>query len=819
MFKKSFYLFVTIILIISMVACNKTAAPTQSPATVTPQAAAPTATPKAEAPTATPQPAAPAQDVVYKVGTNAEYPPFESVDAAGNIVGFDPDVMSVIAEKAGFKFEFVNTRWDGIFVALQSGEFDAVISAATITDERAQIVDFSDPYFNAGQTIAVRIADKDKIKTVADLDGLKVGVQLGTTGDIWLTDNTKAQVVRYDEITLAFQALANKDVDAVFNDGPTSADIIQSNPELGATLVGDPITDEFYGIAVNKDKPELLKLINAGLAAIKADGTYDAIYEKWFGMPEVTEPVAPSGEPKSVTMTFFEEPDSLNGMYTGMWFATLAIDLINPGLWYFDDNLEVALEMAAEMPSKANGLISENGLTIKIPINPKATWSDGTPVTAHDFVFTYEMIVEDKNINVSSTWPYDTYVAAVTAEDDKTLVIEFSEPFAPWASTMFGFVLPKHILEPVFKAEGSIDNAEWNRNPTVVNGAFTLKEWEAGSHLIFEANANYWRGRPTIDQINILVVPDDEAQMAAIKTGDTDIGIFLSYSDIPTIEELDNAKYITVLSGYNESWFFNLNTDETAAANGHVALQDVRVRQAIAYAVDFQAICDELLYGGTNPPLTKWEETVYQYPDANPYAYDPDMAKSLLDEAGWVDSNGDGTRDKDGVELVLRYSTTAGREIREQTQVVAQQYLTDIGIGIEILNYSSDILWNSFGEGGPIALGQFDIAQWSDRSNFPDPSESQWLCSEIPSDESPDGGNWYGICDEELDSLVRGQETEADLETRIKLFHDIGKVINEKVYWIGVWHDNDVWTLSNRLVNAKISGADPFWNAFEWDVK
>jgi polar amino acid transport system substrate-binding protein len=220
---------------------------------------------------------------VYQVGMNAEYPPFESVDSAGDIVGFDPDIMAAIAEEAGFQYELVNTRWDGIFVALQSGEFDAVISAATITAERAEIVDFSDPYFNAGQMIAVRTADAEQITTVSDLDGRKVGVQLGTTGDMWLTENTQAEVVRYDEVTLAFQALGNGDVDAVFNDGPTSADIIQSNPEIGATLVGEPVTDEFYGIAVNQDASDLLNMINEALAAIRANGTYDEIYDKWFG--------------------------------------------------------------------------------------------------------------------------------------------------------------------------------------------------------------------------------------------------------------------------------------------------------------------------------------------------------------------------------------------------------------------------------------------------------------------------------------------------------------------------------------------------------
>lgn len=217
------------------------------------------------------------------VGMNAEYPPFESVDESGNIVGFDAEIIAAIADDQGFELELVNTRWDGIFTALASGEFDAVISAATITEERLETVDFSEPYFNAGQRIAVRAADAESITTLADLAGLKVGVQLGTTGDILVSEEAGIEVVRYDEITQAFQALANGDVDAVVNDGPTSAEIIKSNPEFEIVLVGEPLSDEFYGIAVRKDAPEVLEAINAGLEAIRADGTYDAIYEKYFG--------------------------------------------------------------------------------------------------------------------------------------------------------------------------------------------------------------------------------------------------------------------------------------------------------------------------------------------------------------------------------------------------------------------------------------------------------------------------------------------------------------------------------------------------------
>jgi peptide/nickel transport system substrate-binding protein len=239
-------------------------------------------------------PEAPAKVTKIRVGTNAEYPPFEFVDETGRIVGFDPDLMAAIAKAAGFEVEWVNTRWDGIFVALASGEFDAVMSAATITEERKQTVDFSDPYFNAGQVLSVKIGSP--YQTPADLAGKKIGVQLGTTGDIWATENTQAEIVRYDEVTLAFQALANGDVDAVIADGPTSVEIIKANPEMNIQVVGEPFTEEYYGIAVNKNKPEVLAAINAGLKAVKESGEYNKIYEKWFGKPEA-QPAAPEEDP------------------------------------------------------------------------------------------------------------------------------------------------------------------------------------------------------------------------------------------------------------------------------------------------------------------------------------------------------------------------------------------------------------------------------------------------------------------------------------------------------------------------------------------
>ncbi|MFN2269456.1 MAG: basic amino acid ABC transporter substrate-binding protein [Anaerolineae bacterium] len=215
------------------------------------------------------------------VGVNAEYPPFEFVDESGELAGFDIDMMNAVAEEAGFEIEWVNTKWDGIFVALSSGEFDAVCSAASITEERLETVNFSDPYFDAGQIITVR-ADETEITSADDLAGKKVSVQLGTTGDIWLTDETEADVVRYEENTLAFQALANGDVDAAVCDNAVAYEIVKANPEMGLKVLPEVYGAEQYGIAVSKDRPEVLEAINKGLAAIKKNGKYDEIFAKYF---------------------------------------------------------------------------------------------------------------------------------------------------------------------------------------------------------------------------------------------------------------------------------------------------------------------------------------------------------------------------------------------------------------------------------------------------------------------------------------------------------------------------------------------------------
>ncbi len=222
---------------------------------------------------------------VFQVGTDAAYPPFEEIDEDGNYVGFDIELMEAIAEDAGFEIEWINAPFDTIFTALAEGQFDMVISASTITEERAEIVDFSDPYYDSGQIISVTVDMAEMVATPEDLAGLRVGVQLGTTGEMFAEELEGIEVLSFDTAPLAFQALGQGEVDAVIVDLPTSEEIIATNPDLGVVTVGEPLTDESYGIAVNQDLPELLEAVNLSLANVIEDGTYAEIFEEWFGYP------------------------------------------------------------------------------------------------------------------------------------------------------------------------------------------------------------------------------------------------------------------------------------------------------------------------------------------------------------------------------------------------------------------------------------------------------------------------------------------------------------------------------------------------------
>lgn len=227
------------------------------------------------------------------VATEPAFPPFEfQAESGGGFDGFDIDLMMAIGEAAGFEVAFESLPFDGIIPALQAGTVDAAISAMTITEEREETVDFSNPYFKAGLAIAVA-EDNTEITSLEDLQGRTIAVQIGTTGAELAGSVEGATVSTFDSAPLALQELANGNADAVINDAPVTLDAINSGNIGGVKVVGELVTEEFYGIAMPSDSPNV-DLVNQGLATIIEDGTYAEIYQEWFGAepPELPEEVS-----------------------------------------------------------------------------------------------------------------------------------------------------------------------------------------------------------------------------------------------------------------------------------------------------------------------------------------------------------------------------------------------------------------------------------------------------------------------------------------------------------------------------------------------
>jgi polar amino acid transport system substrate-binding protein len=280
-----------------VVACSGSASTLATPtaiATIAPPAAPTMETQRTETEPTSEPPATP-EVAVINVGVNAQFKPFVYYDEEDRLAGFDVDLVNALAQAGQFEFGFVDLAFEELLSAVENGEVDAAISAITITPERQERIDFTEPYFgqsqdtvsyfSGGQGLAVGIDNTNITGTTALTPETIIGVKTGTTGAAFVASETPAQAVEFPEAEPALEALSNGEVDAVVLDVPVIVHYIKSHPDAGVKLAGPPMTEEQYGIAVTKAKPEVLALLNQALAQIREDGTYDAIYQKWFGAP------------------------------------------------------------------------------------------------------------------------------------------------------------------------------------------------------------------------------------------------------------------------------------------------------------------------------------------------------------------------------------------------------------------------------------------------------------------------------------------------------------------------------------------------------
>ncbi|MGO2242975.1 MAG: transporter substrate-binding domain-containing protein [Halomonas sp.] len=218
------------------------------------------------------------------VATDPSFVPFEMMDQeTGEMVGFDMDIINEVAERAGFEVNLTTMEFAGIIPAVQTGSQEIAIAGTTITAERAEIVDFSDPYYNSGLQIIVR-ADNDDVESIEDLAELSIATRIGSTSYDFLQAELgeDADITPFPAMSDMYMALLGRNVDAVFYDAPNVAYFSQTRGEGRTKVVGPLYEGQQYGIVFHKGS-EWVEPTNEALAAMKEDGTYDEIYQKWFG--------------------------------------------------------------------------------------------------------------------------------------------------------------------------------------------------------------------------------------------------------------------------------------------------------------------------------------------------------------------------------------------------------------------------------------------------------------------------------------------------------------------------------------------------------
>ncbi|MGE7665194.1 transporter substrate-binding domain-containing protein [Ureibacillus composti] len=216
------------------------------------------------------------EKLVVQVGTSPTYPPFDS-EVNGELTGFDIELIKKIGEVEGFDVEFSTMQFDGLIPALKAGQVDVVVGALSITDKRLESVSFSNAYYKSGLSILTK--PDSGIKGFDDLDGKLIGIQKGTSSYNYMIGNgiEDQNIKQYADIATAYSALDNGGVDAILYDNPSNINYIQTQ-DTDSEIVGDILAGEYYGIAINKDKEDLVTKINDGLAKLQENGEYDKLF-------------------------------------------------------------------------------------------------------------------------------------------------------------------------------------------------------------------------------------------------------------------------------------------------------------------------------------------------------------------------------------------------------------------------------------------------------------------------------------------------------------------------------------------------------------
>ncbi|MDQ6929496.1 MAG: peptide ABC transporter substrate-binding protein [Candidatus Eremiobacteraeota bacterium] len=470
----------------------------------------------------------------------------------------------------------------------------------------------------------------------------------------------------------------------------------------------------------------------------------------------------------------------------------------------FDHNNRAVPELATAVPTQKNGGISADGKTITYHIRKGVKWSDGAPFNADDVVFSTNAVNNPANNEVGRDgWEL---IKKIDEPDKYTVVYHLLKPYAAYQATFFGTgganpcVLPKHILGNL----PNINKAPYNAKPVGI-GPFRVTAWRRGDAVEMEANPYYWRGRPKLERITYKLVPSRDTLATQMQSGDVDLWPLVPAAFIDAMKKVQTATTVVVPSYYYSHLDFQ---------NARPLVSDLRVRQAIRYAIDRKAIVEKIGHGygvlqdsvisPANPMAAK---------DASFTPYDPAKAKELLDQAGWK-TGSDGIRVKNGERLSLSFPFYTGSPEVDREVELMRSMLKAAGIDIQTRKSSAALFFAQYQDNGINARGNWDITTYKWGGTPEADLSALYACNRFP----PAGQNYIHYCNKQVSAWMDQFKATYDDAIHRDLDAKIVKQIAADVPTIVLYVLQDGFTYNKQLKGYSPNQVSPFDDMMNVDI-